>query len=291
VVTDCVRELFPYLDGTRLLVLRSTVSPGTTDDLDRFLKKNGREIAVAFCPERVVQGKAIKEIQTMPQIVSGTSPEAAGMAVELFEKIAPKIVRMKPMEAEFAKLVCNTYRYIQFAATNQFYMLVESAGCNYSAVLEGIKDQYPRMRDFPGAGFAAGPCLYKDTLQIAAFADSQFELGHAAIHVNEGLPAYLVSRLKQEYPLDRMQVGLLGMAFKAESDDIRSSLSYKLKKLLKHAARDVLCTDPYVRTDPNLRPLEEVLDQSDLLIISTPHRLYSTITTAKPVIDIWNLRN
>jgi UDP-N-acetyl-D-mannosaminuronic acid dehydrogenase len=291
VMTDCLRQLFPYMEGTRLLILRSTVTPGTTEDLDRFLKQNGKDIPVAFCPERIVQGKAIKEIQTMAQIVSGTSPEAEDIAASLFEKIASKIVRMKPMEAEFAKLICNTYRYIQFAATNQFYMLVESAGCDYNAVVKGIKDEYPRMRDFPGPGFAAGPCLHKDTLQIAAFADSQFELGHAAIHVNEGLPAYLVSRLKQEYPLDRMVVGLLGMAFKAESDDIRSSLSYKLKKLLKHSARDVLCTDPYVQTDPSLQSLEEVLERSDLLIISTPHRLYSAIETGKPVIDIWNLRD
>jgi len=290
VVTDCVRELFPYLEGTRLIILRSTVSPGTTEELDRFLKRNGKDIAVAFCPERIVQGNAIKEIQTMAQIVSGTSPQAEEMAAGLFQKIASKVVRMRPMEAEFAKLICNTYRYIQFAATNQFYMLVENAGCDYAAVLKGVKDEYPRMRDFPGPGFAAGPCLHKDTLQMAAFADSQFEVGHAAIHVNEGLPAYLVSRLSREYPLDRMRVGVLGMAFKAESDDIRSSLSYKLKKLLKHAAQEVLCTDPYVRADETLLPLEEVLERSDLLVIATPHRLYSAIKTDKPVVDIWNLR-
>ena len=289
-VTDCVRELFPYLEATRLVILRSTVSPGTTEELDRFLKQNGKDIRVAFCPERVVQGKALKEIQTMVQIVSGTSPEAEELAAELFRRIASKIVRMKPMEAEFAKLICNTYRYIQFAATNQFYMMVESAGCDYSAVVKGMKEEYPRMRDFPGPGFAAGPCLHKDTLQMAAFANSQFELGHAAIHVNEGLPAFLVSSLKQQYPLDQMRVGLLGMAFKAESDDTRSSLSYKLKKLLQHAAQEVLCTDPFVRTDKSLHSLDEVLERSDLLVISAPHRLYASIKTDKPVIDIWGLR-
>jgi UDP-N-acetyl-D-mannosaminuronic acid dehydrogenase len=291
VVTDCVHQVSPYLKATRLIILRSTVSPGTTEKLDRFLKQSGKDIGVAFCPERVVQGKAIKEIQTMAQIVSGTSREAEERAAELFGKIASKVVRMKPMEAEFAKLICNTYRYIQFAATNQFYMMVESAGCDYGGVVKGMKEEYPRMRDFPGAGFAAGPCLHKDTLQLAAFANSQFELGHAAIHINEGLPAFLVSRLQHEYPLDRMRVGLLGMAFKAESDDIRSSLSYKLKKLFQHAAHDVLCTDPYVQTDGSLRPLEEVLARSDLLVIATPHRLYSTLKTDKPMIDIWNLRD
>jgi len=290
-VTDCVRGLFPYMEAVRLIVLRSTVSPGTTEELDRFLKGNGKDICVAFCPERVVQGKAIKEVQTMAQIVSGTSPEAEERAAELFRKITSKIVRMKPMEAEFAKLICNTYRYIQFAATNQFFMMVESAGCDYKAVVKGMKEEYPRMRDFPSAGFAAGPCLHKDTLQMAAFANSQFELGHAAIHVNEGLPAFLVSRLKQKYPLDQMRVGILGMAFKADSDDIRSSLSYKLKKLFQHVAQQVLCTDPFVRNDKNLLPLEEVLEHSDLLVISAPHRVYATIKTNKPVIDIWNLRD
>lgn len=290
-VTDCISDLFPYLDAVRLIILRSTVSPGTTQEMDRFLKQNGKDIHVAFCPERVVQGKAIKEVQTVAQIVSGTSPEAEERAAELFRKVASKIVRMKPMEAEFAKLICNTYRYIQFAATNQFFMMVENAGCDYRAVVKGMKEEYPRMRDFPGAGFAAGPCLHKDTLQIAAFANSQFELGHAAIHVNEGLPAFLVSRLKQEYPMDRLRVGILGMAFKADSDDIRSSLSYKLKKLLQHAAQEVLCTDPFVRVDKNLLPLADVLERSDLLVIATPHRLYSTIKTNKPVIDIWNFRD
>ena len=289
VVTDCVRELFPYLEGTRLLVLRSTVSPGTTEELDRFLKRNGKHIAVAFCPERIVQGKAIKEIQTMAQIVSGTSPEAEEMAAQLFQKIASKIVRMKPMEAEFAKLICNTYRYIQFAATNQFYMLVESAGCDYNAVVKGVKDEYPRMRDFPGPGFAAGPCLHKDTLQMAAFAESQFEVGHAAIHVNEGLPAYLVSRLSREYPLDRMRVGVLGMAFKAESDDIRSSLSYKLKHILEFRSKAVLCTDPYVTDDDSLLPLPDVLEQADILIIGAPHRVYADIKTDRLTVDVWNL--
>jgi UDP-N-acetyl-D-mannosaminuronic acid dehydrogenase len=290
VVTECVRQLIPYLDGTRLLILRSTVSPGTTEELDRFLKRNGRNIHVAFCPERVVEGRAIKEIQSMAQLVSGTTPEAEEAAAALFQKIALKIVRLKPMEAEFTKLICNTYRYIQFAATNQFYMMVESAGCDYSAVVRGIKDEYPRMRDFPGPGFAAGPCLHKDTLQLAAFAESQFELGHAAIHVNEGLPAYLVSRLARKYPLRDMVVGLLGMAFKAESDDVRSSLSYKLKKLLKHSASDVLCTDPYVQTDKSLLPLEEVLERSELLIVAAPHRIYFTIKTDKPVINIWDTK-
>ncbi|HEY0462899.1 MAG TPA: UDP binding domain-containing protein, partial [Polyangiaceae bacterium] len=227
--------------------------------------------------------------QTLPQIVSGTTVEAQEAAVRLFSKIAPSIVRMVTKEAEFAKLISNAYRYIQFAATNQFYMMVEAAGLDYHRLLEGLKHDYPRARDLPGPGFAAGPCLYKDTLQLAAF-NSQFGLGYSAIQINEGLPAFVLSQLSSEYQLGGITVGLLGMAFKAESDDIRSSLSYKLRKLLRFQAREVLSTDPFVTNDPELLPLEEVISRSDLLILCAPHRAYRDLDLrGTPLVDIWNM--
>jgi len=105
--------------------------------------------------------------------------------------------------------------------------------------------------------------------------------------VNEGLPLYMVSRLENSYPLSTMTVGLLGMSFKAESDDIRSSLSYKLKRLLRFKAKDVLCHDPHVTVDPSLSPLDEVIERSDLLILSTPHRAYTSLQVDVPIVDIW----
>jgi len=289
-VTGCVQALLPHLTRTRLIVLRSTVAPGTTERLQRFLDEQGRPIPVAFCPERVVQGKAIHEIQHVPQIISGMSAAAEEAAAAIFGRIAVSLVRLKPMEAELAKLFCNAYRYIQFAASNQFFMMAQGAGCDYAAIVAGIKHDYPRMAGFPGAGLAAGPCLQKDTLQLAVSSNYQFQLGYAAIQANEGLPAFIVERMRARYPLAKMTVGVLGMAFKAEIDDVRSSLSYKLKKLIKLHAREVLTTDPYVTTDRELLPLESVLARSDLLVIAAPHRIYAQLPpTAKPVIDIWNL--
>jgi UDP-N-acetyl-D-mannosaminuronic acid dehydrogenase len=125
-------------------------------------------------------------------------------------------------------------------------------------------------------------------MQLAAFADNSFVLGHSAMLVNEGLPLYLVSRMEQRWPLAQMRVGLLGMAFKAESDDVRSSLSYKLKRILEFRAREVLCTDPYV-ADPRLLPLDKVLAAADVFIVAAPHSQYSAIDTDKPVVDVWNL--
>jgi UDP-N-acetyl-D-mannosaminuronic acid dehydrogenase len=196
---------------------------------------------------------------------------------------------LTPREAEYAKLISNAYRYIQFAATNQFYMMVSSAGCDYNRVLAGLRDDYPRATALPGPGFAAGPCLFKDTLQLAAFMNNTFGLGYAAMQVNEGLPAFVVDQIASQYRLSEMTVGVLGMAFKGNSDDTRSSLSYKLKKLLKYRAKDVLTTDPLVQTDRDLLPLDEVIKRSDLLILGAPHREYKQLDLGgKPMFDIWN---
>lgn len=290
VIRKWADEFLPHLSDDQLLILRSTVYPGTTDWLDRYLRSAGRKPRIAFCPERIVQGMAIDELKQLPQIVSGTTPEAEEAAVEFWSRIAPDVVRVSPLEAEFAKLFCNAYRYIQFAAANQMYMIASSAGVDYSRVVDCLKKNYPRMRDFPKAGFAAGPCLLKDTMQLAAFAQNDFPLGHAAMLVNEGLVLFLVGQLEKRFPLEKMTVGLLGMAFKSGSDDTRSSLSYKLKKLLQFRADEVLTTDPYVTTDRELLPCAEVVRRSDLLILCTPHREYLEVDFGTtPVIDVWGL--
>ncbi|WP_421658631.1 nucleotide sugar dehydrogenase [Leptothermofonsia sp. ETS-13] len=291
-IRDCMDDLLPYLSSGQLIILRSTVYPGTTDWLHKYFQANGKDVKLAFCPERVVQGHSIEELQHLPQIISGTTPQAEHDAAELFELIAPEVVRLTPMEAEFAKLFNNAYRYIQFAAANQFYMIANSAGVDYHRLLKGMKHNYPRARDIPSPGFAAGPCLFKDTMQLAAFSNNQFSLGHAAMLTNEGLVLYLADEIAKTYRIERLAVGLLGMAFKANSDDIRSSLSYKLKKVMEFRAREVLTTDPYVKTDPDLLPLETVIARSDLLVLCAPHSDYRYLDTkGKPVVDIWGFLN
>jgi UDP-N-acetyl-D-mannosaminuronic acid dehydrogenase len=196
---------------------------------------------------------------------------------------------MSPEEAELAKLFTNVWRYVKFATANQLYMMANSRGLDFERIRQGLAADYPRAADMPGAGFAAGPCLFKDTMQLAAYNNNNFALGHTAMTINEGLPLYLVDRLQQRFSLAEMTVGVLGMSFKGGSDDTRSSLSYKLKRILAFKADGVLCTDPYVTTDPDLLPLDEVIDRSDLLVIATPHPEYRDLVTDKPVADIWNV--
>ena len=167
-------------------------------------------------------------------------------------------------------------------------MMANDQGLDFERIRRAITYEYPRAADMPGAGFAAGPCLFKDTMQLAAFNNNNFALGHTAMKINEGMPLYVVHKLEEQYKLAELTVGILGMGFKAESDDIRSSLCYKLRRILKFKAGDVLCTDPHVKVDPTLLPLGEVLERSDLLIVATPHSEYRGLVTDKPVADIWN---
>lgn len=292
VIKSCIDAILPHLHDGQMIVLRSTVFPGTTDWLHHYLQGKNRKIDVAFCPERVVQGFAIRELHGMPQIVSGTTFEAEERAAKLFGLIAPEIIRIRPMEAEFAKLFNNAYRYIQFAAANQFYMIANSAGANYHDIHAAMTKDYPRAKDMPRAGFSAGPCLFKDTMQLASFASNRFGLGHMAMLANEGLIYYVIDRLEKRLDLRLTTVGLLGMAFKAEVDDRRASLSYKLKKMLALKARAVLCTDPFIADDATLLPVDEVVEKSDVLILCTPHKSYRAIDAkGKPVVDVWGFLN
>ena len=258
--------------------------------VEQLVDPLGLGVDVCFCPERIAEGRAMTELYELPQIVSGRSQAAAERADKFFRHLTDKVIHLSPEEAELAKLFINTWRYTRFAIANQLYMIANDFGIDYDRVRLALIEDYPRGADMPGAGFAAGPCLLKDTMQLAAFNNNNFVLGHASMMVNEGLPSYIVARLERRFDLDRMRVGLLGMAFKAGSDDTRDSLSYKMKRILKIKARQVLCTDPYVQTDPDLVDLDTVVGGSDLLIICAPHRHYADLRTEVPVIDIWNLR-
>lgn len=288
VVPAALGQCVPFLSDGQLVVLRSTVHPGVTALTEKMLARAGLSVPVAFCPERIAEGRALTELFDLPQIVSGRSSDAVGRAEKLFRHLTDQIVVLSPEEAELAKLFTNTWRYVKFATANQFWMMANDAGLDYARIRHAVTFDYPRAADLPMPGFAAGPCLLKDTMQLAAFNNNHFVLGHTAMLINEGLPLYLVSRLETRYDLASMTVGLLGMAFKAGSDDKRESLAYKLRKLLLLKADQVLCTDPYV-TDTRLVDLPTVLNHADLLIIAAPHPDYTTLPTTTPIIDMWGL--
>ncbi len=277
-----------FRDG-QILILRSTVAPGTTAAAEKIVARRGIDMDVACCPERIAEGMAMTELHELPQIVASRSARGLERASRLFSLLTAELVPMTVEEAELAKLFTNAWRYIKFAAANQFYMIASDLGLDYERVRQGLTRNYPRASDLARAGLAAGPSLLADTAGLAR-ANAGFTLGRAAIAVNQGLPGYLVGRLELAYDLRTMTVGVLGMAFKGGSGDTRSSLAYLLADLLAARAREVLCTDPLVSTDPDLLPLDDVLRRADLLVIGAPHPHYRDLRTDTPVIDIWNLR-
>jgi UDP-N-acetyl-D-mannosaminuronic acid dehydrogenase len=288
-VQEAIAEIGEQLVDGQLLILRSTVYPGVTAMVERLVARLGLDVDVAFCPERIAEGRAMVELYELPQIVASRSPRALERATKLFRNLAHEVVYLEPEEAELAKLFTNVWRYIKFATANQLFMMANDFGLDYERIRSALAYNYERAADLPKAGFAAGPCLFKDTMQLAAFNNNNFHLGQASVMINEGLPLYVVARIEQRFDLSGMTVGILGMAFKAGSDDTRSSLSYKLKRILRFKAQRVLTHDPCVTVDPELMSLDEVLKGSDLLIIGTPHAEYRALATDKPVVDIWNV--
>ncbi len=276
--------------GGQVIVLRSTIYPGVTALVERYLADRGLNNLVCFCPERIAQGKSMTELHELPQIIAARTPEGLAAARRLFSRLSPQLIELEPEEAELAKLFTNTWRYIRFAAANQLFMMANDFGLDFERIRHALMVDYPRAADMPGPGFAAGPCLFKDTMQLAAFNNNQFTLGHTSMMINEGMPLYVVARLERRFDLASMSIGILGMAFKGESDDIRSSLAYKLKRILAFKAKRVMCADPYVSVDPDLVGQDEVLRSADLVIIGAPHRRYADLAITQPVIDVFNVR-
>jgi UDP-N-acetyl-D-mannosaminuronic acid dehydrogenase len=283
-----IREISPHFRNGQTLILRSTVYPGLSQRVYELFRDHGLDVHVTFCPERIAQGHSIRELRIIPQIISGFDEVGIRVVRDLFSRVTSEIIEVEPQEAELAKLFCNSYRYIQFAVANQFYLISREAGLDFERVHHAATYKNARVDSLPKAGLAAGPCLLKDTMQLAAFSNNNFMLGHSAMLVNEGQPQFIVNMLKRRVDLRGKSVGILGMTFKADCDDTRDSLSFKLRHLLMLEAKEVILHDPYLEGQ-DYYPLQVVLDRADVLVIGVPHSEYRglRIPKGKVVEDVW----
>lgn len=285
---EFITNIKKYLFREQTIIIRSSVFPNTCKQVMKLL--GGQDWVLAYCPERIVQGHAVRELSELPQIVAGMTAAALDSAAALFGTVSPRIIRASMEEAELVKLFSNAWRYIQFAVTNQFYMISETFGVDYNKIRKAMTEGYGRAATLPTAGFAAGPCLLKDTMQLSAFSGNNFLLGHSAMLVNEGLPNFLIEQMRRRYDLPNITVGILGMAFKADIDDIRDSLSYKLGKILRFHGAGVLYSDEYVK-DPTFVSKEKLLSLSDVVVIGVPHSAYKQLQIRDnlEVVDLWGI--
>lgn len=256
-------ELLNRVDlSEKVIILRSTVSPGTTAVFAEKLNQSPK--ALAFCPERVQQGNSLVELEKFPQIVGMHSGNRAAVH-NFFWKVLPdvELIEATDLEAEIGKLFTNMARYIEFAVANEFQMIANSFGVDGTDIIQKFKKSYPRMSLAKPGPNVGGPCLFKDGKFLLKNV-SGMTMTEMAFRVNEGMPAYIVQQM-QPLPGDRALI--LGAAFKAESDDIRNSLSFKLKKLLINEGVDVTIYDPHV---PGYEKLPK-LDGFDYFVVMTPH--------------------
>ena len=286
ILIDIIKKLSEYLSNNNHIIIRSTVYPGTTRFLHQLLLNNNKNIKMSFFPERFVQGLALEEFNKFPHLVGSINKNSENECKKFLKIFSKDIITMKPEEAEVTKLFLNSYRYIQFSIANQFFKIADSANLNYEKINYAMTHKYKRGK-IPSPGFTAGPCLFKDTMQLRAFSNHNFSLGMEAMNTNEGLVNYIVDKIKRENNLSNKIVGILGMSFKAESDDIRNSLSYKLKKILSLHSKNVLTSDPYVKNDKDIKSMNYVKNKSDILVIATPHKIYNKLKTKKTIYNIW----
>ena len=281
-------EVKKYLNPNNLLVIRSSIYPGTCFKIQKFLGRNFKNIS--YCPERVVQGKSIIELPKLPQIISGVSKKSIHQSKKLFLNICKKTITTSILEAELIKLFSNAWRYINFSISNQFFTICDEFGINFKDLRKNMIEGYDRNKSLPKAGFAAGPCLYKDTAQLNAFLKNSFTLGTVATKINQGFPKFIFNKMKRKFKnkLKSKKIGILGVAFKSNIDDTRDSLSIELYNFLKKKGLKVDISDDYVKMK-EIISTKKLIKKSDIIILGVPHSSYRKIKIPKKkyLIDSW----
>lgn len=297
-ITGFLDQFSDYLKKGQLLILRSTVTPGTTEFLVKFLKEKynwiiGKDLYLAYCPERIAEGKAIQELYEIPQIIGTVEERSAKVAANVFNKLTKKMLFTDSRSAELAKLYCNMYRYVDFAIGNEFMLIADSHKRDIYEILRLVNDGYKRG-GLKGPGFTAGPCLVKDGFFLLD-KSPYLDLVAAAWRLNENIPGFLLSKIQKELgSLDRKKVALLGLSFKKDIDDIRYSLSIKLQNYLLTEGARVFAHDPLIKS----QSLNECLKDADLVIVAVNHNSYLKLRlkNIKKLVkknclisDIWNI--
>ncbi len=273
-IRSALDDLLGALRPGHALTLRSTVAPGTTEFVAGYLAKHrgfrvGEELFVAHAPERIAAGRFLAEIDVLPCIVGGVGERSGEVVGELFETFAAPIVQTTPVQAELAKIWANILRYTHFALPNLLMMDCERHGANVFEVIDLVNRDYPRG-GLAQPGLTAGTCLRKDF----AFSEERSNAPGmllAVSRVNESVPLFLLEGAKRRVgSLAGRKVCVLGLAFKADTDDERDSLAHKLVRLLERELADVVAHDPHVATPT--ASLADSLDTAEVVFVATDHR-------------------
>jgi len=299
-IRSALDDLLPVLAAGHALTLRSTIAPGTTDFVAGYLTKHrdlriGQDIFVAHAPERIAAGRFLEEIDTLPCIIGGVGEASGEVVGGLFEVFRAPIVQTTPVQAELAKIWTNILRYATFALPNLLMMDCERYGANVFDVIDLINRDYPRG-GIAQPGLTAGTCLRKDFTFSEERSNAPGML-LAVSRVNESVPLFLVEGVRRRLgTMANRKIAVLGLAFKADTDDERDSLAHKLVRLLERELADVVVHDPLVPTPT--ATFEDAVSGAEVVMVAANHAAFrapaalSTLTRLAGgdclVVDPWN---
>ncbi len=242
-INGVVEELAPFLNSSHLLLIRSTVSPGTTRGIGEYLAERGVACDLVVAPERSLEGVVEREVLEIPQLLGGPLP-AVERATSWFESMGMDCISLPNWEAaELSKLITNGYRYFNFQLANYFEVLATQYECSFDEIRTALRASYPRAHGLSRAGFVGGPCLPKDAKALAVL-DGPFgaaDFMWAPIKLSERYEEWVVGRIEREIgELHRKAVGIVGMGFKRGSSDKRGSRAVWLAEELRLRGAEVL---------------------------------------------------
>lgn len=303
-INESLINMIPYLKKDQTLIMRSTVSPRTTKYVKSLIEDNtklkvGKDFFVSFCPERISEGNSLEETKTIPQIIGADDMKSLKKAKGFFEHLGIETIQTDSVSAELGKLFTNMYRYINFAVANEFMVLAHNYRRDIYEIVNLVNYNYKRG-GLKMPGLTAGPCLFKDGFFLISdlpYAD----LISTSWKINESMPIFLIRLVKERVRLKNKKSVILGLSFKAENDDIRESLSFKVRNALLRERSDVVLSDPYVKNYHNQEIEKDeykALENADVIFIATNHNNYKKLDLKKIkrivkknciVCDVWNV--
>lgn len=266
-----VQDVITLSNDETMIILRSTLSAGTMENIIQDYSRD-KNLKFIYAPERIAEGKALKELREMPQIIGCHNHEDYLLVESFFNSLGVKTLKMTFKEAEFLKLFLNTYRYLQFSTLNFFENIAHNNHIDFKNVLELASKDYPRLKGVPDSGFVGGPCLIKDSKTFANSYPEAKEIVQSFLDVNDYYVKNIIQKCKHTFSTKK--IIQLGLTFKPNSDDIRDSQALRLYETLLDEGYNVKAFDPYVH-DSN--KWEEIKDFSENIIIATNHKEFEAI--------------
>lgn len=303
-IDNALQSMKPYFKKDQLLILRSTVSPETTEYVKLLINNIeglivGKNFYLAFCPERIAEGQAIEEIKSIPQIIGGIDVKSTWKAAAFFKDVGVECLLTDSISAELAKLFTNMYRYLNFAIANEFMVIAGKYNRDIYQIVNLVNKNYKRG-GLALPGLTAGPCLFKDGLFLIS--DLPYsDLILTGWKINESIPLFLVNKVREKINLNGKKAIILGLSFKPEIDDIRESLSFKVRKAFLRERAKVVLHDPFVTDYPHQvieKDLYKAVKNADVVFIATNHKEYQRADFGKikklvnkncVFCDVWNV--